>query len=212
MAIWIPDHPTPEDDERARGEAPALVSTGSAGWASQRAVATLALDDRWRVAQATVEPTHGMGHGPADLVGTPILQLTHPDDVATLLMAFAQATTESSAGAPLRIRDGGDAWRPFWAVVTLQVVRARPRFVLALHDGGESRAAWSADTLELTPREEEVVSRLLRGQRVATMAKEMYLSPTTIRNHLTAVFRKAGVHSQHELIELLGRPRAPDPK
>ena len=56
------------------------------------------------------------------------------------------------------------------------------------------------------------MSRLLRGQRVATMAKEMFLSPTTIRNHLTAVFRKAGVHSQHELIELLGRPRPPDPK
>jgi PAS domain S-box-containing protein len=212
MAIWIPDCPTSEDTERASGEAPAIVRPRPAGWGSQGAAATLALDDRWRVAQATAEATHGIGHRPADLVGTPILELTHPDDVPTLLMVFAQATTESSAAAPVRIRDGSGAWRAFWALVTVQVVRTRPRFVLALDDGGESEAVWSADTLELTSREEEVVSRLLRGQRVATMAKEMYLSPTTIRNHLTAVFRKAGVHSQHELIELLGRPRPPDPK
>jgi DNA-binding CsgD family transcriptional regulator len=31
----------------------------------------------------------------------------------------------------------------------------------------------------------------------------MYLAPSTVRNHLTAVFRKFGVNSQAELIEAL---------
>jgi DNA-binding NarL/FixJ family response regulator len=31
----------------------------------------------------------------------------------------------------------------------------------------------------------------------------MYLSPNTVRNHLSAVFMKFGVHSQEELLEFL---------
>lgn len=58
---------------------------------------------------------------------------------------------------------------------------------------------------DLTPRQREVVNRLLRGERVPQIAKAMYLSPSTIRNHLTNLFRKVGVHSQSEFLELLRR-------
>jgi DNA-binding CsgD family transcriptional regulator len=61
---------------------------------------------------------------------------------------------------------------------------------------------------ELTTRQREIVTRLLAGERVGEIARDMYLSPSTIRNHLTAVFRKFGVHSQVELISLLKNPRA----
>jgi PAS domain S-box-containing protein len=59
---------------------------------------------------------------------------------------------------------------------------------------------------ELSPRQVEILTRLLRGERVATIAAELFLSPTTVRNHLTAVFRKFGVHSQVELLALLRSP------
>jgi DNA-binding CsgD family transcriptional regulator len=55
----------------------------------------------------------------------------------------------------------------------------------------------------LTARQREVVARLVAGDRVSTIAREMFLSPSTIRNHLTAVYRKFGVHSQVELISVL---------
>jgi DNA-binding CsgD family transcriptional regulator len=55
---------------------------------------------------------------------------------------------------------------------------------------------------ELSPRQWEVVSRLVRGERVATIAAEMFLSQSTVRNHLSAIFRKVGVHSQQELLAL----------
>lgn len=63
---------------------------------------------------------------------------------------------------------------------------------------------------KLSARQWEVVNRLVRGQRVSTIAAEMYLSQSTVRNHLVGVFRQAGVHSQQELIALLIR-RADDP-
>jgi DNA-binding CsgD family transcriptional regulator len=55
----------------------------------------------------------------------------------------------------------------------------------------------------LTTRELDVVGRLLAGDRVPAMAKAMFLSQSTIRNHLSAVFRKLRVNSQQELLHLL---------
>ena len=54
----------------------------------------------------------------------------------------------------------------------------------------------------ISPRQLEIASRLLQGERVATIAAEMYLSQKTVRNHLSAIFQKFGVHSQPELLAL----------
>jgi DNA-binding CsgD family transcriptional regulator len=62
------------------------------------------------------------------------------------------------------------------------------------------------DLSRLSPREVEIVLRLLAGDRVPLIAASLYLAPSTVRNHLSAVFRKFGVNSQQQLIVLL-RPR-----
>ena len=54
----------------------------------------------------------------------------------------------------------------------------------------------------LTVRQWEVLSRLLRGERVPTIATELFVSQSTIRNHLSAIFDRFGVHSQPELLTL----------
>jgi PAS domain S-box-containing protein len=59
---------------------------------------------------------------------------------------------------------------------------------------------------DLSPRQWEVVARLIRGERVATIAAEMYVSQSTVRNHLTAVYGRFGVHSQAELLAKLLQP------
>ena len=58
---------------------------------------------------------------------------------------------------------------------------------------------------DLSGRQWEVVSRLAQGERVPAIASELYLSQSTVRNHLSAIFRKLGVHSQRELLALLRR-------
>jgi DNA-binding NarL/FixJ family response regulator len=56
---------------------------------------------------------------------------------------------------------------------------------------------------DLSARQWEVLTRLVRGERVHTIASEMHLSRSTVRNHLAAIYRKVGVHSQHELLATL---------
>ena len=56
---------------------------------------------------------------------------------------------------------------------------------------------------DLTTRQWEILTRIVRGERVPTIAREMHLSQSTVRNHLSTVFRKFAVHSQPELINLL---------
>jgi DNA-binding NarL/FixJ family response regulator len=58
----------------------------------------------------------------------------------------------------------------------------------------------------LTRRELEVLDQLLDGWRVASIARSLYVSEHTIRNHLKAIYRKLGAHSQQELIERLKSP------
>jgi DNA-binding NarL/FixJ family response regulator len=64
---------------------------------------------------------------------------------------------------------------------------------------------------ELSSRQWEVLERLLRGERVPGIAGRMFLSQSTVRNHLAAIYRHLGVNSQEELLTLLSRRRAPGP-
>jgi DNA-binding CsgD family transcriptional regulator len=62
----------------------------------------------------------------------------------------------------------------------------------------------------LSSRQWEVLSRLLRGQRVSTIAEALFVSESTVRNSLSTIFHKFGVHSQAELLKLLhdGTPKS----
>ena len=57
------------------------------------------------------------------------------------------------------------------------------------------------DLAWLSTRETEVLSLLLSGQRVPSIAGQLHISPHTVRNHLKSMFRKLEVSTQAELIE-----------
>jgi DNA-binding CsgD family transcriptional regulator/PAS domain-containing protein len=59
---------------------------------------------------------------------------------------------------------------------------------------------------QLTTRELDIVSRLTSGDRVPLIASALFLSPSTVRNHLLSIYRKLGVHSQQELIHAFREP------
>ncbi len=61
----------------------------------------------------------------------------------------------------------------------------------------------------LSTRELQIVERLLSGDRVPAIARDLYLSPSTVRNHLSSVFRELGVSSQQELLDLLRKKDRP---
>ena len=56
------------------------------------------------------------------------------------------------------------------------------------------RRAFPLDVL--TPREMEVLRRIVAGQSTAQMADEMEIAVTTLRSHVTSVLSKLGAHSR----------------
>lgn len=56
---------------------------------------------------------------------------------------------------------------------------------------------------QLTGRQWEIVTRLSRGEPAKKIAAAMFVSPSTVRNQLSAIYRKFGVHSQMELLSRL---------
>ena len=59
--------------------------------------------------------------------------------------------------------------------------------------------------LALTAREREVLELLADGQRAHSIAEELGLSVLTVRNHIQAILRKLGCHSQLEAAALARR-------
>ncbi len=74
---------------------------------------------------------------------------------------------------------------------------------LVTPDVGQHRPEVEAILRQLSARERQIVELLLASRRVPGIAGTLGISPHTVRNHLKAVFRKLGVHSQEALLELL---------
>lgn len=58
-----------------------------------------------------------------------------------------------------------------------------------------------AEQRSLSVREHEVLALLADGLRVSQIAKRLFISTHTVRNHLKMLYRKLGIHSQAGLIE-----------
>jgi PAS domain S-box-containing protein len=78
-----------------------------------------------------------------------------------------------------------------------------PAEPLSLADDGPTSTAIAELMNSLSSREAVIVNRLLDGDRVPDIARALFVSQSTVRNQLSAVFRKTHVASQPELIRLL---------
>lgn len=71
-----------------------------------------------------------------------------------------------------------------------------------IRDQGVDNAVLHDDD-HLSGRQIEILRRMLGGQRVSEVAGELFLSQSTVRNHLSAIYQRFGVHSQTQLLNLL---------
>lgn len=67
--------------------------------------------------------------------------------------------------------------------------------------------SWAA-RFGLSAREQEVFEMLARGRNRAYISKTLVVSDNTTRTHMKNVYRKLGVHSQQELIDLVENRQA----
>jgi DNA-binding NarL/FixJ family response regulator len=87
-------------------------------------------------------------------------------------------------------------------------VTARLRFVQGL-----ARGAWDPAIAQarddpvgislLTTRELEIVRGVVSGDRVRAIANGLFLSESTVRSHLSSIYRKLAVRSHQELLDRL---------
>jgi PAS domain S-box-containing protein len=65
-------------------------------------------------------------------------------------------------------------------------------------------AWWSHPALRgLTDRQMTILRMVVAGERISAIASTLFVSESTVRNHLSAIYRRVGVRSQAELLALL---------
>lgn len=79
---------------------------------------------------------------------------------------------------------------------------AAPR-VVSPNETFDKRCQAVAETFSLTPREAEVLKYYARGRSTNVVQEALVLSYNTVKTHVKNIYRKTGVHSQQELIDLV---------
>ena len=78
-------------------------------------------------------------------------------------------------------------------------------FPMGLQSGALSpESSELAARYHLTPREEELVTKVARGVPRRSLAEELFISENTVKRHLNSVYAKCGVRSFDELARLVG--------
>jgi DNA-binding CsgD family transcriptional regulator len=197
-------------------------------------------DARLMVDRVSSEAFESLGYRAQEIIGTSFLALIVPDDIADVLLALAQTSKHKegvtlrvgvvgadlvpvtcqlvllplkpapSCAFALLIEDSdGPADERAIADLITRLGR-RIRSAMASQAVASAPMRFDVDLAPLGSRDLEIVTQLVAGDRVSAIAKRLFLSEGTIRNHLSSVFGKLGVSTQQELIELLRAAPAAD--
>lgn len=78
----------------------------------------------------------------------------------------------------------------------------------AAGEAADDDAALAAEAFRLTPAESRVAARVARGATAPEAARELGLSPETVKTHVRSVLQKTGAHGVKDLARLLTEARA----
>jgi DNA-binding CsgD family transcriptional regulator len=184
-----------------------LLALGRSG-VDRRSVATM-VRVRSESPSPPVGPSEGSAEGSeegsADAVWVPVrcevsplCDHNPPRFAVAMWVLDTDGDSESAEQRAARLED--HLWR-----IALEIAAA------GIGDAPASGEMWWGDPAlrELSQRQLEILRRLLRGERVPTIARDLFLSQSTVRNHLSAIYRRLGVHSQAELLARLLPTRPP---
>jgi DNA-binding NarL/FixJ family response regulator len=141
----------------------------------------------------------------AALPGTAVVMLTvsrQDEDLFDALRAGAsgyllKGLDERSIGESLQRVLAGEASLPGTLVARLvDEFRDREQHRVATADGQAAR---------LTGREWDVLELMRKGASTTEISERLFVSPTTVRSHVSAILRKLGVPTREEAVKLLDR-------
>lgn len=118
--------------------------------------------------------------------------------------ARAHGHTEQLPSARLRLPTG--TWLHVHATHLTHPDR-KPRTAVVLERAAADHVApLIARANQLTVRESEIATRVLRGLSTGEIAAELFISPYTVQDHLKSIFEKLGVRSRRELATEIFEP------
>lgn len=94
---------------------------------------------------------------------------------------------------------------PYLALISSDLTLMRSDGVLDLPVA--NAIATMEDRYSISPRERDVFELLAAGQTAVPIAEKLFLSVSTVKSHIYSIYKKMGIHSQNELIEMLGSER-----
>ena len=75
---------------------------------------------------------------------------------------------------------------------------------VGIGQGSDARkCALLAERYMLSPREQQVLSFIIRGRNARYVAGQLGIAENTAKTHIASIYRKVDVHSQQELLDLL---------
>ena len=124
-------------------------------------------------------------------------------DAPRVLVFTAHTGTEDIAGATLAGADGylhkGVAGEELIEAVGRTHAGSRVWLLPAAEEAAASRIEEVSGQARLTPKEREVFALVLKRSTNAEIAKELYISLYTVKNHVSSILRKLGLKSRREI-------------
>lgn len=162
-----------------------------------------------------------LGYSEDELVRTTWQALTHPDDLDADL-AWVKATLAGRIdGYTLEkryLRKDGQVVLGRLNVALVRSPEGEPRYFISqlvdITPRRQRTEAAVADQHGLTPRQLEILQLLANGRSTGQIADELFLSKTTVRNHIARLLANLGVHTRVQAIVAatqLGLIQVPDP-
>lgn len=144
---------------------------------------------------------------PESFIGTIAWMQVHPEDIPIALPKVNEVLTGRAEAADYTIRVASPVignWVPARVEIRRMVGAGDVTLLVNVEPLSEFRRTIYPGLL--TERELAVVSELFNGRRVKQIAALAGLSVKTVRNQLSAVFRKLDVRDQTELLDTYHRP------
>lgn len=79
----------------------------------------------------------------------------------------------------------------------------RPDAAASRTDLVDRRTEQLANDHGLSPREKEVAHLVVRGHNVTSISERLFISENTTRGHMKSIYRKLGIHSRQDLLDLV---------
>jgi PAS domain-containing protein/DNA-binding CsgD family transcriptional regulator len=149
LAVFVSD----DEARTADGDGEDLALIDAPGHRIQSlppiAIASIGLDTT--IKRISAESAEILGDSPAKLIGTPLVDALHPEDVAAFLLALGRALEDNAGvGMHVRVRRAPQGYTPIRILVTPTAGPTSTRFgvVFAPEDGAADRVADRVSELE----------------------------------------------------------------